>query len=549
MDNGPLQQAMVEQLKQEVKDQAVLRRTLGYMREAEATAGQIPAQDLGSHHANTPQHQIPFRSSTSSLSGATQPAVNDARHGNDNRSTHSNLTGSRVAPGCDPGFMSYYLDFFFPFLFPFYQPHMLEGGRAWLLEFMNEAEGMQQVTLALSAYLFSIVLDATEAGHQQCIKIGWDKLFSEMRNAFERLRDDIPKLSRGSKDVTQLSQAIRVLGVMIHLERFEIATQGFANCNKHLGAAVQCFKEILNWTLADANLDFGTRFFTVMTQLGPSPWPKPHRQFHFPSSDQVAFRFIVSLLIADDIIASTSLGGKPRLYEYHASLLSVMPEREAPIDLGAVMGCQNWVMLHISEISALAVLKRQEGDSEEVIRRYNLIEKALSNRLVLLEAEEDESSALITSNEETVLNLFRGWQREPSTPVSQYRIVTRLWAHAAMIYLDVTLNGCNPTGAKVAQQVEHMIDLISHRLTTPALIRSIVWPFCVAGCLAVPKQESFFRHQVETLQPSGLFGTARKAIEIMESVWQRRAESESADDSFQDMASCFKATGEVIFLI
>lgn len=38
MDNGPLQQDMADQLNRGVKEKAALPRTLGYMREAEATA-------------------------------------------------------------------------------------------------------------------------------------------------------------------------------------------------------------------------------------------------------------------------------------------------------------------------------------------------------------------------------------------------------------------------------------------------------------------------------------------------------------------------------
>jgi hypothetical protein len=64
---------------------------------------------------------------------------------------------------------------------------MLEGGRTWLLEFIDEAEGMQQITLALSSYMFSIVLDAIQAGHAICKEIGWDKLLSEMNNTFNSL--------------------------------------------------------------------------------------------------------------------------------------------------------------------------------------------------------------------------------------------------------------------------------------------------------------------------------------------------------------------------
>ncbi len=89
----------------------------------------------------------------------------------------------------------------------------------------------------------------------------------------------------------------------------------------HLNAAVQCFKPDTESGTTPSG-DFGFGFFAVMARMGPSPWPKPYRQFQIPSPEQVAFRFFASLLVADDIIASTSLAEEPRLYKYHASLLA-----------------------------------------------------------------------------------------------------------------------------------------------------------------------------------------------------------------------------------
>jgi hypothetical protein len=42
MDNGPLQEDMLNQVKREVKEKAAMRRTLGYMREAEIVKHEQP---------------------------------------------------------------------------------------------------------------------------------------------------------------------------------------------------------------------------------------------------------------------------------------------------------------------------------------------------------------------------------------------------------------------------------------------------------------------------------------------------------------------------
>ena len=577
MDNGPLQEDMLNQVKREVKEKAAMRRTLGYMREAETANDEPPLPSQGNTQAEAgaeTQYTLrqhgpnPTLLDTSQLQGGRIdpevdslvpiPASTAVEPSPDPR---PEVPRQRVWPGCDPGFKSFYLDFFFPFLFPFYQPHMLEGGRAWLFHFVNESEGMQQTAIALSSYLFSIVLDATEAGHETCKKIGWDKLFAEMTNTFTGLSDNILRLRQGHDNADmQLSLAVRILGTIVHLQRFEIATRGFANCNKHLGAAAQCFTHILgDHAATQGSTDTASDFFAVLGRMGPSPWPRPYRQFQIASPEQVAFRFFAPLLVADDIIASTSLAEEPRLYKYHAGLLSGEPQRELPVDLEAVMGCQNWVLLQIGEISALAAWKRRQagnGDdtASELARRGNAIQGALNSRLDSMRNSQDSQPRTAQSSEldhNAVLGLFSEWQSQsqPSTTASQRRAVTEIWAYAAIIYLLVTLHGGHSTQVEIRQNVDRVVALLAHKLSTPALLRTVAWPFCVAGCLAAPEQEAFFRHQAESLQPTGLFVTVHKAMEIMEQVWLKRAMTGQSDEMVDDMAGYFGGSSEGLFLV
>lgn len=229
------------------------------------------------------------------------------------------------------------------------------------------------------------MLDATEAGHEKCKKISWEKLLAEMKNTFTGLRDDLREPSQGyDNNTSKFSRAVRALSIIVRLRQFEILTLGFANCNTHFNAVVECFKQILDNDVATADMDINSKFFAVMSHMGPSPWPRPYREFQIASSDQVAFRFFVSLLVADDIIASTSLAKEPRPSKHHASLLSGGLERELSVDLEVVIGCQNWVKLQIGEISALAAWKRYQIHCDfalELLRRSNTIKNALKNRL------------------------------------------------------------------------------------------------------------------------------------------------------------------------
>ncbi|KAJ2975827.1 hypothetical protein NQ176_g5297 [Zarea fungicola] len=539
-DNGPLQEEMVKTLKREVKEKAVMRRTLGYMREADEAASTNPA-----NVSEGGQYTMARRGADSAPQAMRQWA---AEPGVDLDTLATQM--KKVWPGCDAGFMSYYLDFFFPFLFPFYQPHMLHGGRSWLLECMNEAEGMQQITMALSSYLFTIVLDAAEAGHEFCIRLNWDKLMAEMSNTFIRLSNDVSKLGRGYPDTPgKLSKAVRILGVITHLHRFDVYTAGFTSRNTHINAAVQTFKHILDIHDATPNLNVSSKFFDVMARMGPSPWPKPCDSYQITSPEQVAFRFFATLLVADDIIASTSLGEAPRLHDYHADLLANAPEGESPVDLEVVLGCQNAIMLQVGEISALAAWKRHQSSSNdltlELTRRGDVINTAVQSHLASL--QRPRQTAL--DKRKRLLGLFNSWEDPSARPTTQSRYVTQIWAHAALIYLLVTVHGFNQKRPEISKQVEHIIRLVNEDLSSVSLIRTVVWPFCVAGCLAEPEQQHWFRRQVERLQPSGLFVTVRKSLEIMESVWEKRNSSEHADATIGDISGCFAATGEILFLI
>ncbi|PVI01079.1 hypothetical protein DM02DRAFT_562063, partial [Periconia macrospinosa] len=542
MDSGPYQEAMVERLKSEVKEKATVRRTLGYILEAESTNNQPPDPErdgqstdpvasreyIVSHHGSNP-------SSDQNQPEPYEPRAATPDAGGRYPDTRSNplpavqlAKDRKVFPGCDLGFKSFYLDYFFPFMFPFYQPHMLEGGRNWLFEFVDKADGMQQTTIALSSYLFSVVLDASEDGHGICKNIGWDKLLQEMEDSFARLSANILLLGQPANDVsTELALGIRTLGTIVQLQRFEIATLGFANCRKHLDAAVHCLKQIMGVDTVSAGHEAMNRFFTVMDLLGPSPWPRDYRKFQIVSPDQVGFRFFTSVLVADDIIASTALGEEPRLYDQHAGLMSEGIEGEWCVDLEVILGCQNWAMLEIGKISALAAWKKKSNARDdahsELANRGDAIKASLQASLERLNSQSRASKVRTTSIGVQNLKIFQTWQQSPITPAAQSQIVTRIWAHSALIYLSITTNGWNPDDVEIRKNVAHVIELLDSELSPPALLRTVAWPFFVAGCLAQPSQVPFFRRQEGHLQPSGMFVTVRKAIEMMEVIWQKRA--------------------------
>jgi hypothetical protein len=63
-----------------------------------------------------------------------------------------------------------------------------------------------------------------------------------------------------------------------------------------------------------------------------------------------------------DIVASTSLERAPLLCNYHSHILadSVPEQITGPLDLSAFVGCDNWVLLAVGELSVIDAWKKKK---------------------------------------------------------------------------------------------------------------------------------------------------------------------------------------------
>lgn len=60
----------------------------------------------------------------------------------------------------------------------------------------------------------------------------------------------------------------------------------------------------------------------------------------------------------------------------------------------------------------------------------------------------------------------------------------------------------------------------------PRMFRGLVWPLCVAGCMASsPTHQQFFRNTVtEAVLDSPRFGNSGQALQILEESWEMQRE-------------------------
>jgi hypothetical protein len=433
--------------------------------------------------------------------------------------------------------LTFYLEQLLPFLFPFYQPSPLEGGRAWILE-MTKSRIIRQAILCQSSYFFSLMRGATN-GH-----IEWDTVLTQTKEAFEVLRQSLEYINgQGAAEHQDLHCTIKILVSVIQIQHFEITVLNFNNCYAHLNAALALFRQLFDNPSTIGVATPKSSFDDILRRLNPGPvsWPAHLQNVSIPSAEQAAFRFSSTLLILDDIIASTVLQEPPQLYKYHRSLLEANhgTENEPSIDFEDAIGCQNWVILQIGEISVLDAWKQKRKragnlDVIELVHRATAIKDTLEALLAQLETNPlTDSSSMLDS-------FIAYYTQQSKIPASKCVLVSRVWAHAALIYLFVVVSGWQPASVNVRYHRGQIFELLS-QISPPALLRTMVWPFCVAGCLAEPAQESHLRAMAEALQPQSIFGTVHKALEIMEYAWQ--------ESDVEDLAMCFKSQGDLVLLV
>ncbi|KAF2121317.1 fungal-specific transcription factor domain-containing protein [Lophiotrema nucula] len=444
----------------------------------------------------------------------------------------------------DRRFMMFYFDHFFPFLFPFYKPLLLEGGRSWIIELVVGNQAMWHTTLCLSTYFVSVSLDGAISGHNVCKTLAWEKLLKQMGVTFMMLQRNLQEAAP-SNTQDLIVKTSRIMGSIIQLQRFEISVGNFENCQKHLGAAIALFKQIIQ--AAENVTDRGElpTFHGVLSHMGRPLWAITSQPSGAWSSDQAAFRFYSALLIVDDIIASTCMEEPPRLLEYHAQLLTNdrSPNERPPLNLEDFIGCENWVMLQIGEIAALDTWKKSmkkagQLDMMELVARASAIKQALLGNLARLDAAANTPKT-------NSLGLFTLYNDQlPPMPGGCTAFVTRVWAHAALLYLSVMVSGWQPGSGGIRENVVRTLALLE-QMPAPELLRTMVWPFCMVGCLAAPGEECRFLAMADALVPHRLFGAARKALEIMQNVWKRR--NELTIDT--DFAACVCSLGYMSLLV
>lgn len=453
-----------------------------------------------------------------------------------------------------------YLDYVFPFLFPYYRPSFVDVGRGWLLVLLTKNKALFHSALSLAGYFYGIVLGTMHDAPSKCQTVNSETLHEQQGLALQWLRHEMQDIiTRGVKG--NLAEANRVMASIVQLMTCDVAIAKPGNWTIHLDAAAELFNEIMkHHAITEAGHPC---FMMVLLHLGSTPFSWTPK-YHPWGSDQAILRFFTAQLIFCDTLGSTALRQPPRLLQWHPHLLTPLDEelkKQMPasekeqvtphINLREFVGVENWVIVSIGEIATLDAWKHEMKRTgslsvSELVTRAAAIEQRLRSSLIALEeASLKQGGTGPADGPQHILQYFAG----TFTPQLMHgtKLNTQIWAHAALTYLGVVLSGWQPSSPEIQNSVAQTIELLLS-LPSPDCLRTVVWPLTVTGCLANQDQEQIFRDLVAGMGPLKVFGTVRESLEIMEKVWECRAQIDDYPDQW-DMATCLNCLGRPALLI
>ncbi|KAH6900423.1 fungal-specific transcription factor domain-containing protein [Thelonectria olida] len=567
MDGGPKQKAMAEKIKAQVKKQASQRRDRKYMEMLETGTRNVNLAANDDHAAKTPSaaaHDFADTLVSGVGSDTDPPSSHDAgstpASSNTSGASPPDMpwhTGQFLVRSDDPNnvaghntevhFIMIYLDYVFPHLFPFYRPPMLAGGRGWILDVLQSNKSVWHTATSLASYFFSIVLANGEVEHEECTNRMVHQLQSQLEMGLRELQREMSAINAAGNLATPQDR-LQVLQAILQMLIFEVSTSNKDHWRMHLDAAVAMFMQIV---------PSAERWTETLLSLYSLKWPPPSMGMHRPfSTNQAALRFFTANILYIDVISSITLEQAPRLQKYQAPVIpgcqSLKPgvQTAGPLFMEEFTGLQNWVIQMIGDIAALDAWKKEQKragslSTTELVQRGKVMDDAIKAGLEAMEGEAQTALANIDPIH-ALLGQHQPAAHQPGlTDQSPSLLVNNMiWLQAALTYLYVVISGWQPSCPEIRTSVSRMTHLLT-QLPQDTGLRTLVWPFCVAGCLSQPEDECKYRAMVQRMGSVSVFGTVKAAMEIMEAVWARRNQ---IDESW-DVAKCMRILGHGVLLI
>ncbi|KAE9367448.1 hypothetical protein N431DRAFT_513816, partial [Stipitochalara longipes BDJ] len=372
--------------------------------------------------------------------------------------------------------------------FPFYNDTLSHHGRGWVLSLITNVKPVYFTALALGSY------------HKDVEKLQGNetKTFEHYMQNYSRAIIELRCYIDNASDSDAMEYTFHVSFCILQLIFCELF-RGEDNCQMHLHA--------------------------VSSLIYPLALTRP-KISTLSLEHQNAIDTIVGEFVALDILWAASTRSPSLLRTDYKQWL-----RDRNIELQYLIGCDVAVMLLISQISELEQWKtefisRNRLSIMELCKRAGIIEKALVDFITINSSNVKEAISALKSKNSTLIPT-------PNTTELNIHVISSVFALSAVTYLHVVVSGTHPELFEIQQSISQTL-LILKSLPHPQLLRHMVWPFCITGCLVSRELENELRDMATLAgaSKSGHFGTMGlwKSLKIMEDCWNRRDQNGMCQD-------------------
>ena len=463
----------------------------------------------------------------------------------------------------DAYFIMLYLDYVFPFLFPHYRPPVHSGGRSWVLDVLQSNQLVHHTVMSLAGYFFGAVIANDNPLTRPCVDVMGQKLQKHLQQSLEELQGEIRRINQRGQ-AASLEEMLLAMQAMIQMVIIEVATKNTDNWRFHLDAAIALFLQVMpvgeDWLTTLQSLDpahnasHQSKNTRSMPMLSSVPIHRPW------TTAQTAIRFFTANLITMDVVSSISLGLPPRLRSHHGQIIPWILSKDnlsrtalnSTIFMDEFVGLHNWTVAMLGDVATLDAWKKKKTLASRLETQELLVRGQ-----VMVDVLEDALRSLMSQLETQASGAWVAWMAEDPLPNlqpdAQERAIANLppqlafhnkvWICGILLYLRTVMYGWKPTRADIRQTHSTLTESLA-RLPKGALIRSMVFPFCIAGCLAAEDEEESYRRMVQHMGPTKAFGTVKDALEIMERMWSTRHQ---VGESW-DMTQCLNVLGHSVLL-
>jgi len=252
---------------------------------------------------------------------------------------------------------------------------------------------------------------------------------------------------------------------------------------------------------------------------------------HFGDGNQTAIRLFQNTLICLDILSCVSTGMEP---EFALKFRDKFRAGENTLRLDEITGCESSVMECIMNIAVLRYWKEKETANGSM----SLIELAKRALSVERDLQEIRGKNLDRIKNHSVL----------TSSIKNIWFLTNVFACAASIYLHAAVSGPRPEIPEIKIGVADTIDAIK-LLPNGRLLDRLMWPVCVAACLAEAGHQSFFEQLERGIAEQ--FGSRQnilRALNVAKECWKlRRCSTLSRMD--YDWTDAMARIGDIVLLL